>query len=81
MPQKVQNELVRIQREKNLDHVKSVMEWNKEKTAHDGLTNHIVAKSYRDLPGFLKRECKRDRDDDSVFLRSVLEMMFKRFQS
>jgi len=81
LPQKVQNELVRIQREKNLDHVKSVMEWNKEKTAHDGLTNHIVAKSYRDLPGFLKRECKRDRDDDSVFLRSVLEMMFKRFQT
>ena len=77
MPQKVDNEFVRMQRKKNLNEVKHVMQWNNEKSVHDGLTNHIIAESYNDLPGFLKRKCDRSDTDDSTFLYTALTMVNK----
>ena len=51
LPQNVTDELVRKQREKNIDEMKKILEWNDKHTydkkfCHDKLTNHLVVDSF-----------------------------------
>ena len=80
LPQNVSNDLVRKQRENNINEMKKILKWNDKHTydkeaGHDGITNHLAFDSFEDIPRYLKRTSKRasNTSDDIAWAGLMLK--------
>ena len=83
LPQNVKNELLRKQREKNVNKMKKILKWNDKHTydkkrGHDGVTNHLMVDSFEDIPGYLKRTSSRSSRSVNDFAWAGLLMKYKK---
>ena len=83
LPQNVKNELLRKQREKNVNKMKNILKWNNKRTydkkrGHDGVTNHLMVDSFNDIPGYLKRTSSRNSGSRNDFAWAGLLMKYKK---
>ena len=80
LPQNVSNELVKRQRENNINEMKKILKWNDKHTydkeaGHDGITNHLAFDSFEKIPRYLKRTSKRasNTSDDIAWAGLMLK--------